>query len=143
MGHDGIVKITTVPMPANAQHVLLFDSTRRLIQPGTSAASAHAPGTFRSHWTGRRWDIMVNPTTDNVTVILELMIDPTGTTSSAFATDTTADSAGSITVTAGTPRLISWLPRTNDYRCRILAGATAPSALAASAFGVMDRSPGV
>lgn len=139
----GTVTITTIPLPGNSQHVLLADSTRRLIESRAAAASAQAPGSYRNAWKGKRITGSVKPTDQGVTLILELLTDHDGTTASAFEADTASmGGSSSISVAAGATQLINWLPMTPDWRIRIVAGATAPTTLDATAVITPARTSG-
>lgn len=139
------MNINSVPLPANSGHVLLIDSTRRLIQSTISAASAQAPGTYRSAWKGARITGSITPTGQTITVTFELLIAPSGTTSAAFATDTNVSNtvAGVATVVSGATFTFSWLPTTGDFRIRITAGATAPSAIDVDCVATWGRTSGL
>lgn len=134
--------ITSVPLPANSGTVILIDSTRRLLESTASAASAQAPGSYRCAWTGARLTGSVTPTGQTITITYEIMHNSAGTTSSAFSTDTNAPGGGTQTVATTVTQPFSWLPATNDFRIRITAGATAPTALAATCELIWDRTSG-
>lgn len=137
------MNINSVPLPANSGHVLLIDSTRRLIQSTISAAAAQAPGTYRSAWKGGRVTGTISPTAQNLTITFEELTAPTGTTNAAFSTDASGPSSGTATIVAGTVYQFSWLPATSDWRVRLTAGATAPSAIDVSVVVTWDRTSGV
>lgn len=139
------MNINSVPLPANSGHVLLIDSTRRLIQSTISAAAAQAPGTYRSAWKGARITGSIKPTAQTITVTFELLTTPSGTTSAAFETDTNVTNTvgGVATVAAGSTFTFSWLPVTGDWRIRITAGATAPSSIDVSCVVTWGRTSGL
>jgi hypothetical protein len=138
-----LIMNSTAPLPANAGNTYVIDSTRMGSGGWVAAASATAPGTTREMLAGYRVQGSILPTGQAVTVYLELLTKPTGTTSGAFEADATADSAGVITVASNTTKIINWLPITADWRIRVLAGATAPTALDTSFVLSGDHSAGV
>lgn len=139
---DCITMKCSPTLPTANQHVVIFDTTRGC-ETIANAASAQAPGDHRRVFAGYRVKGAVACTTQNVTLKLELMTNPAGTTAAtAFEEDTTATSSGSVTITAGTTSLIDWLPRTGDYRVRVVAGATAPDALTITLMLVKDTGSG-
>lgn len=130
-------------LPGNSQITYLFDSTRILAEAMTPAASASGPGTYRRMWAGARWFGFICPTGQTITVAFELLWDPDGTTSAAWATDTNGPLGGSFTVATTIVQPWNWLPGAADYRVKVTAGATAPTDIDAQSTMVMDRSSGV
>ena len=131
------------PLPANSGYTYVLDSTSRTITPLVASAARKVPGSFRHSWAGGRVRATVKAATQDVTANLLLLTNSAGTTNAAWEVDATADSAGAITVTAGTTKVIDWLPRTPDYALEILAGASAPSALTTTVTIEWDPSPSV
>jgi hypothetical protein len=145
MGQDRrpLVITTQPPLPANSGYTYVLDSTSRTITPLVASAARKVPGSFRHAYVGGRVRATVTATTQNVTANLLLLTNSAGTTNAAWEVDATADSAGAVTVTAGSTKVIDWLPRTNDFALEILAGATAPSALTTTCSITWDPSPAV
>jgi hypothetical protein len=131
------------PLPANSGYTYVLDSTSRCITPLVASAARKVPGAYRHSWAGGRVRSTIKATTQDVTANLLLLTNSAGTTNAAWEVDATADSAGAITVTAGTTKVIDWLPRTPDFALEILAGASAPSALTTTVTIEWDPSPSV
>lgn len=138
-----LVITTQPPLPANSGYTYVLDSTSRCITPLVASAARKVPGGFRHSWAGGRVRATIKAATQDVTANLLLLTNSAGTTNAAWEVDATADSAGAITVTAGTTKVIDWLPRTPDFAIEILAGATAPSALTTTVTIEWDPSPAV
>ncbi len=131
------------PLPANSGYTYVLDSTSRCITPLVASAARKVPGAYRHAWAGGRVRATIKAATQDVTANLLLLTNSAGTTNAAWEVDATADSSGAITVTAGTTKVIDWLPRTPDFALEILAGATAPSALTTTVTIAWDPSPSV
>ncbi len=131
------------PLPANSGYTYVMDSTSRTITPLVASAARKVPGSFRHSWAGGRVRATITAATQNVTANLLLLTNSAGTTNAAWEVDATADSAGAVTVTAGSTKVFDWLPRTPDFALEILAGATAPSALTTTVTIEWDPSPSV
>lgn len=131
------------PLPGNSQHTYVVDSTRFNDGGWTAAAAASAPGKNRGVLGGSRCAGTILPVGQAVTAVFEVLTDYDGTTSAAFEQDTNGPGGGSIAIAAGTTQPYSWLPPAVDWRIRVLAGATAPTALRTSTQIVWDRSAGV
>lgn len=138
-----LVITTQPPLPANSGYTYVLDSTSRCITPLVASAARKVPGGFRHSWAGGRVRATILAATQNVTANLLLLTNSAGTTNAAWEVDATADSAGAITCTAGSTKVIDWLPRTPDFALEILAGATAPSALTTTVTIEWDPSPSV
>lgn len=115
--------------PGNSESVIPLDSTRGTASISQSSLAsgdaAFVPGQFRGRWAGAIVRYTVKATTQNVTALDQVM-----TANAGAATDwETQGAAGSHTVTAGTTAVIEFKPLGRDFRVRIDAGATGPSAL--------------
>lgn len=135
------LKITPT-IPTASQHVILFDTTQDTGTAVANAAAAQAPGNRRNQFAGYRVKGSILVTTQNVTLKLELGTSPALATSSMFEEDASATSSGSVTITAGTTSLFDWVPRTADWRIRIVAGATPPGAVTVTMMLVPDIASG-
>jgi hypothetical protein len=131
------------PLPANSGYTYVMDSTSRTITPLVASAARKVPGPYRHSWAGGRVRATITAATQNVTANLLLLTNSASTANTAWEVDATADSSGAVAVTAGTTKIIDWLPRTPDYALEILAGATAPSALTTTVTIEWDPSPSV
>lgn len=130
------VKTTTVP--ANNESIVVLDSTRRLFsgtQASIASGSAYlAPGNYRNAWAGAIVRYTVKATTQNVTATEQLLTGAAGTSA-----DWETGAAGSHTVTAGTTYNGEWKPQGADWRLKIDAGATGPSAIVVNASVVFGE----
>jgi len=119
------VDCTTVP--ANSAFVVVLDSTRGLMNTQTSVATGGAglvPGPYRSRWAGAAVRYTALCTTQNETVLEQILTGKAGTA----ADWETQGAAGSQTVTAGGTTLArEWKPLGHDFRLVVQAGATAPA----------------
>lgn len=125
---DGPVSFIWTTLPGNAASVIPIDTTRL---GGVSTASVGAgsaflvPGPDRNMWNRAVVEYTVLCTTQNVTLLLEVLTGNAGT-----AADWEAQGApGTVAVTAGTTATGEFKPLAPDWRIRILAGATAPATL--------------
>lgn len=115
--------------PGNSETVIALDSTYGLMG---SQASMHAstgayltPGRYRSKWDHAIVKVIAECATQNVTVLDQIL---TGLGTAAADWETQA-AAGSHTITAGaSPATWEFKPMGADWRIRIDAGATGPSA---------------
>lgn len=131
------LNVTCTTLPGNSETVVVLDSTRGLMG---SQASVHAttgstltPGSYRNKWAKAIVRVTVKAATQNVTALFDELTGVAGTSS-----DWETTAAGSNTVTAGTTAEYEFTPKTADWRFRILAGATAPSALVVRVSVVWD-----
>jgi hypothetical protein len=128
-------------LPGNSQSVMALDSTRRFITLPTAGAARSVPGVYRHQWRNARIRGTITPTGQAITVNLLLMTNPTVATNSAWSVDTTAQSAGVVTVASGVAGLIDWAARTPDWAVEIQAGGTAPSAVVVALEVIFDQAP--
>jgi hypothetical protein len=125
-------------LPGNSQHTLLFDTTRGCLNRDSSfvaTAAAPVPGTEKGGgYRGKTVTCWVKPTGQSITAVFEALTDPDGTTAAAFEQDVDAPGGGSVVVAAGDAQPFEWTPKYAHYRCRLVAGGTAPSDLDGEAW---------
>lgn len=139
---DTISISNQTPLPGNSQHTYAYDSTLWNDGPVAAAAAATAPGKSRGQLSGRRITGVITPTGQTVTVVFEILVNPAGTTSGAWATDANGPGGGSVAVVTTQNYAFSWLPVAPDHRIRILAGATAPTTLWSALVLTPERTSG-
>lgn len=123
------LSLTCNTVPGNSQTVVVFDSTygSGLVNQASvnaSTGSSLTPGPYRNRYAGAIVGITVKCTTQNVTLLEEVLTGTAGTSSDWEA----QGSAGTNTVTAGTTSVLEFKPLAADWRIRVLAGATGPGA---------------
>lgn len=120
------LSIDCTTVPANSAFVVVLDSTRGLMNTQASVATGGAglvPGVFRSRWAGGAMRYSALCTTQNMTVLEQILTGKAG----AAADWETQGAAGSQTVTAGTTLTREWKPLGHDFRLLVQAGGTAPA----------------
>ncbi len=111
---------TNFTLPALAEYLIVFDTTRSLnTRVANSATLVSTAGSDRGMFADCRFKCSVQAVTQDVTIVFQIWSGNAWTTIPA----------GSDTLTAGTIYPYDWLPGANEWRVYILAGATAPSAL--------------
>lgn len=116
--------------PGNSQSIIVIDSTYGLSSGSQATMDATTgayltPGRFRNRWDGAIVSVTVKATTNDVTGLDQILTGVAGTS----ADWETQGTAGTHTVTAGTTAVWEFKPLAADWRVRIDAGATGPSAL--------------
>lgn len=124
------MSLQSTVVPTANQSVIVFDSTRFPSGPVTSTAVSSgstflAPGTDRGQMTRAVVSVTCQCTTNNVTILYEILTGVAGTSADWEAQGST----GSQTVTAGTTHIFEFKPLAADWRVRVLAGGSAPGAL--------------
>lgn len=131
----GPVSFKWTTLPNNSENVIPIDTTRlaNVSTASVAAGSAFlAPGPDRNMWNRAIVELTVKATTQNVTLLLEILTGSAGTSADWEA----QGAAGTQTVTAGTTLPVEFKPLAPDWRIRVLAGGTAPSALVI--YGTVD-----
>lgn len=120
--------INSTVVPANSAFSVIADSTRGLMNSQASVATGGAgliPGARRSLWARKAITYSALVTVQNATLLLEVMTGQAGA-----ATDwETQGAGGTVTLTAGTTAVGEFKPLTAEWRVRLQAGATAPTAV--------------
>ena len=126
----GPISVTWTVKPGNSESVIVIDSTRWPSGP-TSGVSQHAttgsfltPGQDRGFLSKAIVNYTVKAATSDVTVLDQLLTGVAGTSADWETTAT-----GSHTVTAGSTTSVTFTPTLADWRIRIDAGGTGPTAL--------------
>lgn len=132
----------SVPLPANSGHSYLLDTTCWNDRPWVIGAASGVPGKSRGQLAGKRVTGTITPTGQTITVTFELLTNPSGTTSAAWEADANIGTSGAFTVASTVTQPFSWLPPTTDYRIRVTAGATAPTAIKSTCVVVTARTSG-
>ena len=127
-------------LPGNSQHTYMLDTTYIGTESTTLSTSARTTlGPSRALCTGKRAVGTILCTGQDVTCTFEILVGD-----NTWQTDPDGPgTAGVKTVTATVVFKFDWLPKANEYRIRITAGATGPTTLSTTLYLIDDRNAGV
>jgi len=133
MGYKGL-SFNSTTLPDDSEYSYLLDSTYRLGNSRASTSTAdRAAGDYRASqgWQGKRWRIVVEPAGQALTVYLDyLSADDT------WLQDVEGAATGNAAADVATA--FDFEPQAPDFRVRLLAAATNPTALNVTVMATDD-----